>query len=517
MRCSNCGNSLKKDDEFCNVCGTPVNKNKKESKNTHSRGNSLHPKRGLFVCMIILLVILFTLGGYLIVQLIGEADTPIKEVWGDTYYVYLKEILNENKQEDAHLPKSITKGKLGFFHIKELLDPIMILSYQNENETYSNIYYIEDGKVNSLFFEAPTTVALYYQMEDQIYDYYTRTSSTKEESYTKVSDQVLKKANSKTYTFGVNDKEHAVDVTGKEISLSKVDEVFVQPTMVDHTVDFNYELDEQTLKNKVKECIETYQTVDELVNDEVKNEVAASVDKVTKTKEEIEKIVESKYTSGIKDIESALTYEIGFYFDDQKIIRSNDSFAGIFDVTTTSLKANDIKDSDLLKRVYHYLEKIAKLDYEGTYSEDEIKGYIQDLYGSNYTYDHKLYQTASCYALTYDDELEKYAITGGGCGGVTPDFEPYYLTMILSTSDTSVTIGTIYVVPTKDESDGFSAMAPYNIYTDSSKTKRLATLDSLDDASIHTLLSEKGTQHEITFDVDNGYYHFNHLEKVEKD
>lgn len=242
-----------------------------------------------------------------------------------------------------------------------------------------------------------------------------------------------------------------------------------------------------------------------------------TIEKKKETNQKSEEKTEEKkdttnYTTGITDIKEALLYELGLWFyqgadeiEDYGI--GND--VKVLDASTKNLKAQDLKDKLLTEFLYQYLSKQDD-NYEKVWSEEEIKKALQDLYGDNYTYDHKLIEQSACTSLVYEEDKNGY-YAEGGCGGMSVPSEPHTYIKILEETDTAVTLGRVYVVPSVAE-DGFEAAAPYRIYQDETKRALLGTVDRKQEA--FTTLKDKVTKYLVTFDKDNGFYHFNNLKKV---
>mgnify|MGYP001026098064 CR=1 FL=1 len=63
-------------------------------------------------------------------------------------------------------------AKIKFIEVDSVKDPIMKISYTKNKKEYSNIYYIEDEKVNAIIFSEPVTIDMLYNTKDNEYEYY---------------------------------------------------------------------------------------------------------------------------------------------------------------------------------------------------------------------------------------------------------------------------------------------------------------------------------------------------------
>ena len=534
MFCGNCGNKLKKGDVFCQKCGSKVleeetkspkrtNKEKKEKvkeeikdeevkkevKEKVNKERALSKKQliiilgsvgGLFLIGLILLLFL------VIIPFINNSK-KIDTVWGNKYYVYLSEVKEKDKYEEAGIPDSFKKGNLAFYDIGDK-NPVMVLSYEKDKKTYSNIYYVKDGKVNVLVYNDSMEVVLLYNILKKEYDYYSHTNENDVDTYKEVSDVIEEyeeKEKADSYTFKKSDKVSTTLDTGEELSISKYEETFVEVPEKDVHIDYSRDMDIKELKENIKDGVKEYKEKEEIVDKKVTKNVEDKIKDVEDTKKEIERIEASKFTSGIKELDKALEYEVGLYQYNNEVYFSPFEFIGGYNVK--ELEAKNLPDTFVNEKVYNYLNN--KLSYREVYSEEVVKEGLRDLYGNNYTY-HRLTHSGPCSAFSYNASKGGYEVVGG-CGGITLDYEPYYKTIITSRTDTSVVVSTLCVVPT-EASDHYSAIAPYRIYKDASKNENIATLNNL--SSLIELVKEKGTKFEISFDKDNGYYHFDDIKKI---
>ncbi len=486
-----------------------------EEDSENDKADKKKSKAPIIICIVVIAGLVLLVGGGLLIATksfdkykdnIKDAD-EIKEVWGNTYYVFLKDIVNDNKQKDAGLPDEIKDGKLGFYDIEGIEDPVMVISYEENDETYSNVYYIEDDKVNSKVYEDPTDIEFLYNIDEEEYDYYLHTADDETDVYQKVSDGI-KDNTEDNYTFSEDDKKTVKDENGNDIEISKYDETFIEPEVEDPTTDFNYDLDEDELKDMVNDSIKDYKGKEKLVTDEVEKEVDNHIKEIEDKKEEIKKIEENSYKNGLKNMEDALKYELS-YATGRVIYK-------LFKDGAKTITASALPDYLLTEAVYQYLynKRSDIYDFNKAYTEDEIKEALNDLYGNNYTYNHKLKEMGACASLSWDDSRNGY-VEVGGCGGISFDSDPYYHRVVIEKTNNTITYGYVYVVPTADENDMTIAKAPYKVYKDESKSEEVATFNSSpSDSDLDKVATDSGVKYKITFNIDNGFYHFKEITKL---
>lgn len=259
---------------------------------------------------VVIILIIGTVGGYFGYQYIKENKTTGTE-WGDTYYSYLKSVkeADEEKIKSAGLSKDIKTAQVQFVQVKSEDNPKMILTYQKDNESYTNIYFIgEEQKVNVISYNNPTTVKLLYNREAKEYMWYLYSKEQDKNSYkslekimkeiksennteqnldnqeTKQEQETEAEASYAEYTFKDDELKSNFEVADEEIPvISKFDEKFIE-TEIDDTnlLEINFEENNNKLRKELTETIRQYKTKSDLI-EEVK----------TKTEEQ-EKILENK-------------------------------------------------------------------------------------------------------------------------------------------------------------------------------------------------------------------------------
>ena len=263
-------------------------------------------KKIIIVISIIIALIILVLGGYLLYRHI-ELKKPLDVEWGQTYFEYLKDIKKNNQIE---LPDDLKNAKIGFYDVKEVKDPIMIIEYQKDNDTYSNVYYIEKNKVETVVFDKPTKIEFLYNIEKKEYNYYAHTTSNENETFSNVVSKINKEED-EIYNFEKDAKDTVTDVDGKEISISKKEEVFVETDIKDTQEDFETFLKEQVLKDILKKLIKKNKKQEE-IEKQVQKDVDQKVEEVEAKQEEMKKATE-EVEKKKEEEEEAKGLKIGSY------------------------------------------------------------------------------------------------------------------------------------------------------------------------------------------------------------
>ena len=91
------------------------------------------------------------------------------------------------------------------------------------------------------------------------------------------------------YTIKDDDKTTVETVDGEEISIDKFDETFIKPDIEDTSIDFDFNLIEEKLKEAIENLVNDYKNNDQIITDEVKEAVTEKETEITNKQEEMEK------------------------------------------------------------------------------------------------------------------------------------------------------------------------------------------------------------------------------------
>lgn len=272
-------------------------KNKEEVKEKESRVNK---KLILIIIVVFLGVCFLGIGGYFIYKEIKFRE-PIKEEWGQKYYVYLKD-------EENALPEESENAKLNFFEVEERKEPVMVVKYEIKEEVYSNVYFIQDNKVNAIIYQQPTNIELLYNIEKNEYNYYFHIENEENYYYQPINVQINNTIESGAsideqpeITISKSDVLTGKTEAGEDATLSKVDETFVIVDIEDEYADID-NLSDREIKSAVLESIDDYKGLEETITDDVKEDVLKRVTEVTALKEEISRLTDEELYKKLKGI-----------------------------------------------------------------------------------------------------------------------------------------------------------------------------------------------------------------------
>lgn len=289
-------------------------------------------KKSLVIGIIAILLIIIIIGAVVIALLLNQNKT-VGSKWGDTYYAYLNEAINEKDLDDAYEKYGIKSGmknaKIQFCEVEKDEAPSMIMTYEQSDNQYVNVYQItDDDKVNFISYKQPTDVEFLYNIEKDDYIWYIHKYDSNSDSYSSLNNIVNNlKENSKQSDKSKNiniaeleadysikkDEEEITQktVNGETLSISKFDTIFVKPDVkLNKTIDFDINISEKDLKEKISKVVDNYKTEDKILTDDVKEEVSK---KAEETKEKVKKIEEAKEAVNKKEEEEAKGVKVGNY------------------------------------------------------------------------------------------------------------------------------------------------------------------------------------------------------------
>ena len=266
------------------------------SDNTKTKKNSKNITIVLLITVIV--IIIAAVGGYFGYKYI-EDNKPIEQEWANTYYNYIKDQNNEESSENEIQNNS----KIGFIGIEDVENPIMVVEYNKEGKTNTDIYYINEGTVKNIIDIGISDVELLYNINTKEYNWYTHKETETEDTYEKVSNKIAE-ANAKAtenttdtngetskdgkYTFVKGEEISEDTVDGDKISIPKFDTTFVKTDVDTDKTDYNKDMTDKELKDAITEETKKYKDKDKMITDEIKSETTSKENEVKETVNKIE-------------------------------------------------------------------------------------------------------------------------------------------------------------------------------------------------------------------------------------
>lgn len=287
----------------------------------------------------------------------SEEDDSIGSKWGDTYYAYLKEAVNEKElnvaEEKYGIMLDMKDAKLQFCEVEEGQNPTMIMSYKKNDSSYINVYQMtEDKKVNYIAYKQPTDVEYLYDIQKNEYLWYIHTTENENESYSNLKNVAnnLKENSTKSedsenvniaelqadYTIKKEEAEVTTETTdGNTLSYKKFDEIFVKPDVEPNKqLDFNVDIKEKDLKNAMKDAVKNYKKDSEKLTEEVKQAVSKKVEETKKKIEEVNKAKEELEKKKAEEEAIKKGLEVGNYTLKYGVYTSDIHEAGLYGTLT---------------------------------------------------------------------------------------------------------------------------------------------------------------------------------------
>ena len=193
----------------------------------------------------------------------------------------------------------------------------MTITYDKDSKEYTNIYYINNDKVDAIVYNEPTSIELLYNIEKDSYNYYSNTVSDSDNYYKNITDQIKSKTNkdsSKTvmveeYIINSNDKEEVTDSSGNSVILTKFDKTFIKLDTPDNSFEFNKSIVEDELRKLVDKCTNLYEDIAKTIKANKEN-VERLKSELKEKKERIKSIKEESIKEEVKETNDTSTKEV---------------------------------------------------------------------------------------------------------------------------------------------------------------------------------------------------------------
>ena len=324
-----------------------------------------HKKPVIITIIVLLVLIALAVGGYFVYQQI-ELNKPLETAWGDTYYAYLKEIQKQPAKLGFSLDGESQDMKLQFYQMEENTDPVMGISYTGSNNSYSNFYYIKDGKVSFIGFTNVVGIELLYNIEEEKYGWYVHTKYEGQETYRLLENFDDDGSTSKYYTMKENEATMVETEDGETLSISKFDEMFIKPEVNESIeINFNLNMTEKELKDAIEEAIEGYKTKEDIETEEVKNQVTSKEEELNNKKKEMEEAKEAVEKKEEEEAAKKAAEEAAKKAEEEasKVIQAGKYTLKYGKYTGTDYAATDDRDSKM--------EVTIILNSNGTYTKTD--------------------------------------------------------------------------------------------------------------------------------------------------
>ena len=280
----------------------------------------MNKKKLIIIISIILICGILVIGYIFKDKLFGSKEKKLSNAWGETYYVYLKDIKDNNKYKEAGLPNDLKQAKVNFVSVGDIKDPVMTITYNKDKKEYTNIYYINNDKVDAIVYNEPTSIELFYNIEKDTYNYYSNTVSDSDNYYKNITDQIKSKTNKDSskaviveeYRINSNDKEEVTDSNGNSVSLTKFESTFIKLDTPDNSFEFSNLVAEKDLKKLVDKSTKRYEDIAKTIKankenvERLKSELKEKEEKIKSIKEESTKKeeIQASDNSNTKEVTS---------------------------------------------------------------------------------------------------------------------------------------------------------------------------------------------------------------------
>lgn len=269
-------------------------------------------KKVLFIVIpIVLAIVLIGIIGITTVIILLNKNKSVGTTWGDTYYAYLKEAINEkdlgNAEEKFGMQLGMNDVKIGFCEIEENENPSMVMIYSKDANKYVNIYQInDDNKVTYIAYKEPSDVEYLYNIEKENFNWYLHKENSTSDSYMllkNITDKLKSNSGKSEGNSNVNIAELQADYTinknealieqettdGNKLAMSRFDQIFVKPEIQENEfINFNIDIKEGELKKSITDVVSKYKKESEKITNEMKENVRKKAEEAKNKTSEIE-------------------------------------------------------------------------------------------------------------------------------------------------------------------------------------------------------------------------------------
>lgn len=281
--------------------------------NTKKKGRYIQMKKKVLLIIIPIILVFLIIGiiGAIFIGIWLNKSKTVGTTWGDTYYAYLKEAINDKNLGDAEEKYGMQLGmkdaKIGFCDIEENENPSMVMTYSKDGNNYVNVYQINnDNKVVYVAYKQQAELEYLYDIEKDNYGFYIHENNFTSDSYILLKNIVDKLKNNSgksvdneniniaeiqaDYTIRKDEAEINQETTdGNKLTMNRFEQIFVRPEIkLNDQIDFNIDIKEKELKELITNLVSSFNKESEKLTNEIKENVLKKAEESKNRTNEIE-------------------------------------------------------------------------------------------------------------------------------------------------------------------------------------------------------------------------------------
>lgn len=244
----------------------------------------------IIVVSVVVLIAILAIVGYIVIRNMSLNES-VGSTWGDTYYAYLKEIKTAEDKTQYGLEQDINNVSVEFIQASEDKNPVMVMSYQKDNEEYSNIYYANElGGVSFTQNYVTSSVEYLYNIEKSEYSWYLHQKFNDIQTYQSIDNITNGFSDNSIETDTVSFNQDSFIRNEENMNVSDFDKVFVETGLSNNgKISLDLNSNDTDYRNSIENAVNGYKTDEELATDEIKQNVSLKVEEITKAEEEEKK------------------------------------------------------------------------------------------------------------------------------------------------------------------------------------------------------------------------------------
>ena len=234
-----------------------------------------HKKAWIIICSIIVGLVVLGLVVWGIISLV-LSNQPLEQDWAQTYFVYLDEnpLGPDLKDANGDTITTADEYELSFYDVEGVNEPVMTVDYVAGDIEYLTYYWSEgENGVKRAVLSEPSEIQLLYNIKEEKNEYYIHYEKDGTDYYKNFSDEILSLTDADDanhvkdvpeYKFTEDDVKKVTDKDGKEYSISKFEETFVEVKEDKEATTLPVNYNKSDLKKSIRDEAYEYQVLEEV-------------------------------------------------------------------------------------------------------------------------------------------------------------------------------------------------------------------------------------------------------------
>lgn len=236
-------------------------------------------KKGIIIFIIIILICALAVGITAFVMTRDDEQTSKKEdktvgtEWGDSYYLYLADNIDNEVKEALQEGEELNNIELSFIDINEE-NPVMLMEINSKETAYVKVCYIAKDKVETTDYVSSDndfkSVDYLYNIENKSYDWYISLtdSETKTESYTTLGNYIADSEENYEFSMENTYSDDPYNVSEYDKTFVKIENVELPKMEIT-----DEKISDNDIFKEVTNTVNEYKKAEDLITEDVEKQV----------------------------------------------------------------------------------------------------------------------------------------------------------------------------------------------------------------------------------------------------